>query len=99
MIVVIAVVSVFLLFLGLPVEHESNYQNGNERETTGISEGVTKVVIVVDNEIMDDDLVEVWGLAMYVETPSARILFDTGPDPYVLMENVETGIKVLELWR
>ncbi len=86
-IVVIAVVSVFLLYLGISLEQGSSYQDRNEQETEWVSEGVTRIVVVVDNEVMNNDLVEAWGLAIYVETPSARILFDTGPDPRVLMEN------------
>ncbi len=43
--------------------------------------------MLVDNYRYRRDLEIAWGLAIYVETPWSRILFDTGPNPRVLTEN------------
>lgn len=48
-----------------------------------------KVIVLVDNEGYVKGLRTAWGLAMYVETPYARFLFDTGPDPTTLKYNAD----------
>lgn len=48
-----------------------------------------KVVVLVDNEEYVKGLRTAWGLAIYVETPHAKFLFDTGPDPATLKYNAE----------
>lgn len=46
-----------------------------------------KLTVVVDN-YKDSRLEAAWGVSIFAETPSARILFDTGPDPGVLERNL-----------
>lgn len=47
-----------------------------------------KLVVVVDNN-PHGDLRAAWGLSIYVEAGHARLLFDAGPDPQVLKENMK----------
>ncbi|MEZ0346380.1 MAG: MBL fold metallo-hydrolase [Infirmifilum sp.] len=46
-----------------------------------------RIVVVVDNN-GDCDLETAWGLSMYVDLNTTKILFDTGPDPGVLERNM-----------
>jgi len=46
----------------------------------------TRFTILVDNEACPG-LYGAWGLSIYVETPSATFLFDTGPSPDILRRN------------
>ena len=48
-----------------------------------------KLVVLVDNEAYTSNVETAWGLSIYVEVNGTRILFDTGPDPYVLKRNAE----------
>ena len=48
--------------------------------TTTPRAGYVRVAVVVDNNVFREGLATPWGISMYVETPSARFLFDTGPD-------------------
>ncbi|HDH07344.1 MAG TPA: MBL fold metallo-hydrolase [Thermoproteales archaeon] len=52
-----------------------------------------KIVVVVDNNLGDPRLKTAWGVSIYVETNSNRILFDTGPNPSILSHN----LKVLNI--
>jgi len=47
-----------------------------------------KLIIVVDN-YPDGELKTAWGLSILVKTPKNTILFDTGPDPSILRENLK----------
>ena len=47
-----------------------------------------KIVVLIDNH-PNGSLSAPWGISIYVETPDARILFDTGPDPEDLISNAE----------
>ncbi|RLE86355.1 MAG: MBL fold metallo-hydrolase [Thermoprotei archaeon] len=47
-----------------------------------------KLIIVVDN-YPDSELKTAWGLSILVKTPKNTILFDTGPDPGILRENLK----------
>lgn len=47
-----------------------------------------RLLVLVDNEARPGFL-SAWGLSIYVELGDLRILFDAGPDPYVLMHNAE----------
>jgi len=75
----------------LPVTQPSITGTALEREETSASMNFSseevKVIILVDNERYVKGLRTAWGIAMYVETPYARFLFDTGPDPTVLKYN------------
>lgn len=46
-----------------------------------------RIVVVVDNNPGGPGLEPAWGISVYVDTGSARVLFDTGPDPQVLKRN------------
>jgi 7,8-dihydropterin-6-yl-methyl-4-(beta-D-ribofuranosyl)aminobenzene 5'-phosphate synthase len=48
-----------------------------------------KVTIVFDNTSKQTDLKEEWGFACFIETESRRILFDTGADGKILLENMQ----------
>ena len=61
------------------------------------SEGV-RLVVLVDNNPYREGLKTAWGLSIYVETTTTRLLFDTGPDPTVLEENAEKlGIDLAKI--
>ena len=47
-----------------------------------------KLIVVVDN-YPDSELKTAWGLSILAKTPKNTILFDTGPDPDVLRENLK----------
>ena len=47
-----------------------------------------KLIVVVDN-YPDSELKTAWGLSILAKTPENTILFDTGPDPDVLRENLK----------
>jgi len=56
-----------------------------------------KLIIVVDN-YPDGELKTAWGLSILVKTPKNTILFDTGPDPSILRENLkELGVDPSEI--
>jgi len=48
-----------------------------------------KLLVVVDNRAVRHGLRTSWGLSIYAETPSVRILFDTGDDPMILEYNAK----------
>lgn len=61
---------------------------------TGLDIGSTswaKVVVLVDNNANPNNslLDTAWGLSILVEVPGKKILFDTGPNPYVLEHNAK----------
>ena len=47
-----------------------------------------KLIVVIDN-YPDSELKTTWGLSILVKTPKNTILFDTGPDPDILRENLK----------
>ena len=57
-----------------------------------------RIVVLVDNNPYRQGLETAWGLSIYVETSTARLLFGTGPDPVVLKENAERlGIDLTKI--
>ena len=48
-----------------------------------------KISIVYDNTIHQKDLTADWGFAVYIETDEKHILFDTGSDGDILLENMK----------
>ncbi len=48
-----------------------------------------KITIVFDNYPFRDDLTTLWGFSCYIETPEKTILFDTGSNGRVLLENMQ----------
>ena len=57
-----------------------------------------RLVVVVDNNPGGPGLEPAWGISVYVDTGSAKILFDTGPDPRVLERNARTlGVDLSSL--
>jgi len=48
-----------------------------------------KISIVYDNTIHQKNLTSDWGFAAYIETDERHILFDTGSDGHVLLENMK----------
>ena len=49
-----------------------------------------KITIIYDNESTRDDLIADWGFASLVEAHGERILFDTGANGDILLENMKT---------
>jgi len=77
-------------YVTLPVTSPGMTGTSLKREETSVRTNLTgkvKVIVLVDNEGYVKGLRTAWGIAMYVETPHARFLFDTGPDPTVLKYN------------
>lgn len=48
-----------------------------------------KISIVYDNTIHQKNLTADWGFAAYIETDERHILFDTGSDGHILLENMK----------
>jgi len=48
-----------------------------------------KITIVFDNRPFRNDLKTLWGFSCYIETPERTILFDTGSNGRVLLENMQ----------
>jgi 7,8-dihydropterin-6-yl-methyl-4-(beta-D-ribofuranosyl)aminobenzene 5'-phosphate synthase len=60
--------------------------------------GNLKLTIVYDNNPYNPDLTEAWGFACHVDTVGSKILFDTGGDSRILLDNMKTlGMDVDEL--
>ncbi|RKY56812.1 MAG: MBL fold metallo-hydrolase [Candidatus Neomarinimicrobiota bacterium] len=51
-------------------------------------EKMLKISIVYDNTIYQKNLVADWGFAAYIETDDITILFDSGSDGHILLENM-----------
>jgi len=49
-----------------------------------------KITIVYDNEVWKEGLKADWGFACLVEVYDKKILFDTGADGYILLNNMKT---------
>ena len=47
------------------------------------------ITIVFDNYPFQDDLKTLWGFACYIEIPGKTVLFDTGSNGRVLLENMQ----------
>lgn len=47
------------------------------------------ITIVFDNYPFRDDLKTLWGFSCYIETPGKTVLFDTGSNGRVLLENMQ----------
>lgn len=63
----------------------------------GIAEKVA-LTIVYDNNPYDERLETAWGFGCYVNVDGVRILFDTGGDPSILLENMaKLNIDVREI--
>ena len=58
------------------------------REAIGYA-GNVELTVVYDNNPYDPRLKAAWGFACYIETDTAKILFDTGGDPRTLLDNME----------
>ncbi len=53
-----------------------------------------KITLIYDNEVYREDLKADWGFSCLVEVDGRRILFDTGADGKILLDNMEKlGIK------
>lgn len=56
-----------------------------------------KITVLIDNNEWNG-LRSPWGISIYIETPSSRILFDAGPDPNALESNSKTlGIDLSKI--
>ena len=107
---ILAVVAVALAFLRLALPKfvssaspaTTSVTSSTLTTSSGFARSISfvKLVVLVDNypNPQRPDLQTAWGVSIYVETPSARILFDTGPDPEVLKHNAEVlGIDLSKI--
>lgn len=59
---------------------------------------MVKITVVYDNNHYSHDLKPDWGFACVIETPDKTILFDTGADGSILLENMKAaGINVSDI--
>ena len=56
-----------------------------------------KIIALVENTTNNDDLRTVHGLAIYIETPKHKLMFDLGPDNTVFNNARELGIDLTEV--
>jgi len=57
-----------------------------------------RLIVVVDNNPGPEKLETAWGISIYVEVDSVRLLFDTGPSPELLKKNLEAlGISIADI--
>ena len=69
----------------------------SSRLEIGIAEKVA-LTIVYDNNPYDERLKTAWGFGCYVDVDGVRILFDTGGDPHILLDNMaKLSIDVTEI--
>ncbi len=91
MISIIIIVSLILLTVKSP-EIKSQYTPTTKTRTNQSLKlkpiKQCNVTIIVDNN-PDKNLIAVWGLSILIDVPGFRILFDTGPDPESLKNNME----------
>ncbi|HHD81233.1 MAG TPA: MBL fold metallo-hydrolase, partial [Campylobacterales bacterium] len=48
-----------------------------------------KLTVVFDNECCNNELTSLWGFSCFIETPNSTILFDTGSNGRVLLQNIK----------
>jgi 7,8-dihydropterin-6-yl-methyl-4-(beta-D-ribofuranosyl)aminobenzene 5'-phosphate synthase len=87
---ILVLLAVLLALLGIYVlgANRAEERSGPLETSTPRSQGIgsvawAKLYIVVDNRA-GKGLEPAWGLSIFVKTPAANILFDTGPDDYLL---------------
>lgn len=91
---IILLITIFIVTL-LTIKANEEKPNGDVQgeETINLYQALKPVTqctitIVVDNN-PNNNLVSTWGLSIFIDTPSLKILFDTGPDPRILRDNME----------
>lgn len=94
----ICFLTVLILFMGSTMlEGESSVQLAEKSDLEGDSNGM-KITIIYDNNPFDDRLKTTWGFSCYVQTPEKTILFDTGGDGEILLDNMKKlNIKPTEI--
>jgi 7,8-dihydropterin-6-yl-methyl-4-(beta-D-ribofuranosyl)aminobenzene 5'-phosphate synthase len=90
-----------VLLLGLTVavalRHSPTHEGGSRSSLAGSRTEATEIglakkvelKIVYDNNAFDPELKTAYGFACYVDTGEAKILFDTGGDPKILLANMD----------
>jgi 7,8-dihydropterin-6-yl-methyl-4-(beta-D-ribofuranosyl)aminobenzene 5'-phosphate synthase len=79
-----------------PLQELQEHKIGNA--TIGVGGGGIRIVVLVDNNPYRSGLETAWGLSVYVDAWRAKFLFDTGPDPNVLICNAEKlGVDLSEI--
>lgn len=56
--------------------------------TLSMNNDTNQLIIIYDNNLSDKDLTAAWGFSCLIILPQYRILFDTGGDPSILLENM-----------
>ena len=85
------IIAIILIILSAGALIFSSQKEEVETETRTIRIGSVrglKLIVVVDN-YPDSGLKTAWGLSILAKTPKNTILFDTGPDPNVLRDNLK----------
>jgi len=85
------IIAIILISLSAGALIFSSQREEVETETKTIRIGSVKglkLIVVVDN-YPDSGLKTAWGLSILAKTPKKTILFDTGPDPNVLRDNLK----------
>lgn len=96
LLVVMAVISIYTLQTPSRKSEELSLTSVVER--FGAVDSVYIAVVVDNHRDPEGRCLSAWGLSIYVETEGVRILFDTGPDPQILLHNVEVlGIDLSKL--
>jgi 7,8-dihydropterin-6-yl-methyl-4-(beta-D-ribofuranosyl)aminobenzene 5'-phosphate synthase len=86
-IILILAAALLLLSLWKPSSAPGAVESTNARAVGGSVAWARLLVLVDNNPDPHHRLENAWGLSILVETPQARVLFDTGPDPTVLERN------------
>ncbi len=94
--VIVTVVLILNMFLAAELSHQYSSASPTLRVS---SVKHLHIVVLVDNHADPKQrCLSAWGLSLYIETDNTRILFDTGPDPELLLYNAKAmGIDLAKL--
>ncbi len=96
--VIVMAVLVLNMFLAAELSQQSRTSFTSISRVMSIVERIRIVVLVDNHADPKRRCLSAWGLSLYIETDSARILFDTGPDPELLLHNAKAmGIDLAKL--
>jgi 7,8-dihydropterin-6-yl-methyl-4-(beta-D-ribofuranosyl)aminobenzene 5'-phosphate synthase len=72
--------------------------NASNILATSPVENSIKILMIYNNIGSSNDLVNDWGLSLWVEDNNTAVMFDTGADPTILWENIKTsGVDLQKL--
>ena len=92
----ILLIIALIIALTLLIAKERTGEKTEEKIDIGCVEYV-KITVLIDNNPWKD-LEAPWGISIYIETNTCKILFDTGPNPEALRKNSEKlGVNLEEI--